>query len=60
MSDKEILSEADSGCPAFIGLYPVEIEFCDKYLYPVCKIEFDRFGVGKFIGFKKVVDKNGE
>lgn len=54
MSDREILSEADSGSPAFIGLYPVEIEFYDKYLYPVCKLEFDRFGVGKFIGFKKV------
>ena len=54
MSDEEIFSEVESGSPAFIGLYPVEIEFCDKYLYPVCKIEFDRFGVGKFIGFKKV------
>ena len=54
MSDREILSEADSGSPTFIGLYPVEIEFCDKYLYPVCKLEFDRFGVGKFIGFKKL------
>ena len=56
MSDEEILSEAESGSPDFIGLYPVEIEFCDKYLYPICKIEFDRFGIGKFIGFKKVVD----
>ena len=54
MSDKEILSEVDSGWAEFMGLYPVEIEFCDKYLYPVCKIEFERFGFGKFIGFKKV------
>lgn len=60
MSDEEILSEANGSSPSFMGLYPVEIEFCDKYLYPICKIKLDRFGIGKFIGFKKVVDENGK
>ena len=34
------------------------IEKIDKNIYEI--IELDRFGIGKFIGFKKVVDENGK